>query len=152
MTWGAWGAHQVDGNTQRAQLVGQATVLSVAWLTDQWIVVGALAVVMGVGAVCWPRGALFVRIHERFAVPRLSAVAPADGRPPRFSALLAVVTLAPVAGAIAVGWSTIGWAIVLTNVGAMVSEVIVGKCAPCELFVWLARRNHIRLRFPLVRT
>ena len=139
----------VDGNAQRAQLLGQSSLLAVGWLIDAWPVVIATGVILGVGALHWPRGSLFIRVHERWIAPRLSAVPPADGRPPRFSAALGALTLVPVGSAIAAGFDTIGWAIILVNIGAMVAEVITGRCAPCELFVWAARRNLIRLAAPV---
>lgn len=139
----------VDGNAQRAQLLGQSALLSVGWVSHAWPVVVATGLILGVGALRWPSGSVFVSVHERWIAPRLAAVPPADGRPPRFSAALGALTLVPVGLAIAAGFDRSGWAIVLVNIGAMVAEAITGRCAPCELFVWAARRNLIRLTAPI---
>ena len=109
----------------------------------------ATGLILGVGALRWPSGSLFVRAHERWIAPRLPAVPPADGRPPRFSAALGALTLVPLGSAIAAGFETIGWSFVLLNIGATVAEAITGRCAPCELFVWAARHNVIRLAAPI---
>lgn len=109
----------------------------------------ATGLILGVGALRWPHWSLFIRTHERWIAPQLSAVPPADGRPPRFSAALGALTLVAVGVAIAAGFESIGWAIIRVNIGAMVAEVITGRCAPCELFVWAARRNLIRLAAPV---
>ena len=140
----------VDGNAQRAQLLGQSALLAAAWLSDAWPVVIATGVILGVGALRWPQRSLFIWAHERWVAPRLPAVPPADGRPPRFSAALGAHTVVPVGLAIAAGFESIGWGIVLANIAAMVAEAITGRCAPCELFVWAARRNLIRLATPIV--
>ena len=139
----------VDGNAQRAQLLGQSSLLAVGWLFEAWPVVVATGLILGVGALRWPDGSLFMWAHERWVAPRLSAVPPADGRPPRFSATLGALTLVPVGVAIAAGFESIGWAIILVNIGAMVAESVTGRCVPCELFVWAARRNLIRLAVPV---
>ena len=146
----AWGEHQVDGNAQRAQLVGQAATLACAWLVSSWAVVAVLAATMAVSAMWWPQAAFFVKVHQRLVAPHLPAVAPIDARPPRFSAAVGAAVLTVVAGLLAGGIDSIGWALVLLNVGAMVAEAVFGRCAPCELFVWLSRRGLVRLIDPLV--
>jgi len=140
----------VDGNAQRAQLVGQSLMLGLSWLLDAWPLVTATGLVLGVGALRWPRAALFVQVHERLVAPRAPAVPPADGRPPRFSAALGAVTLISVSVVIAAGFESIGWLIVLVNIGAMVAESVVGRCAPCEFFIWAARHNLVRVTAPIV--
>lgn len=139
----------MDGNAQWAQLLGQAALLGVGWVVDAWPVVVAAGLILGVGALRWPDASLFIWVHERWIAPRVPAVPPADGRPPRFSAALGAFTLVPVGLAIAAGFETIGWAVVLVNIGALVAEAITGRCAPCELFVWAARRDLIRLAVPI---
>lgn len=139
----------VDGNAQRAQLVGQAVLLGLAWLLDAPALVVLTGVVLGVGAIGWPRAALFVRLHERVVVPRLPAVPPVDGRPPRFSAALGALTYPLLGGLLLAGFDTAGWALVLLGVGAMVAEAVMGRCAPCELFVWAARRGVLPTRRPV---
>ena len=146
----AWGEHQMDGNAQRAQLVGQAAMLACAWLVSSWAVVAALAAAMAGSAVCWPQAALFVQVHQRLVVPHKRAVPPIDARPPRVSAAVGAAILTVVAGLLASGMDSIGWALVLLNVGAMIAEAVFGRCAPCELFVWLSRRGLVRLVDPLV--
>lgn len=141
----------IDGNAQRAQLVGQALLLVTAWLVDSWVLVAATGLILGFGALRWPSWALFIRIHQRFVVPRLAGVPPIDARPPRFSAAFGGLGLSSVAAAIAAGYPTIGWALVLANAVAAGFEAAIGRCAPCELFVWAARHNIIRLATPLAR-
>lgn len=140
----------IDGNGQRAQLVGQAVLVLSAWLLDWWALVALTGVVLGVGALRWPQWAVFVRLQERLIAPRVPAVPPTDGRPPRFSAALGAVTLPMVAAVIAGGFATPGWTLALVGAGAALAEAVRGKCAPCEFFVWAARRNLIRLAAPLV--
>lgn len=140
----------LDGNAQRAQLLGQSVLLGLAWVLDLWPLVIATGVVLSVGFVDWPRAALFVRVHERWVAPRLAAVPPADGRPPRFSAIAGAATLMPLGALIGAGFGSVGWAIVLINIGAMIAEAVIGRCAPCELFIWAARHNLIRLAHPIL--
>ncbi len=139
----------IDGNAQRAQLIGQAVLLVVAWLTDSWVLVAVTGLILGIGALRWPSWALFIQIHQRLVAPRLADVPPIDARPPRFSAALGGVGLSSVAVAIAAGYSTIGWMLVLANAVAVTFEAAIGRCAPCELYVWAARHNLIRLATPL---
>lgn len=142
----------IDGNAQRAQLISQAVLLTTAWLLDSWALVAATGLILGIGALRWPSWALFVQIHQRFVAPHLATVLPIDARPPRFSAALGGLTLPTLAIAIAVGYPTIGWALVLANAVAVTFEAAIGRCAPCELYVWAARRKLIRLATPLAAT
>lgn len=142
----------IDGNAQRAQLIGQAVLLTTAWLLDSWALVAATGLILGIGALRWPSWALFIQIHQRFVVPRLAAVPPIDARPPRFSAALGGLALPTLAAAIAAGYSTIGWALVLANAVAVTFEAAIGRCAPCEFYVWAARHNLIQLATPLAAT
>ena len=139
----------MDGHAQRAQLVGQAVLLGAAWALQAWPLVMATAAILALGALRWPSAALFVHLHQRFVAPRLAAVPPIDGRPPRFSAALGAASLAGIGGLIAAGAESLGWALVLVNVAAVSAEAVIGRCAPCELFVWAARRNLVRLATPL---
>ena len=140
----------MDGNAQRAQLAGQVLMLLAAWVLESWLLLAATAVILGVGALWWPAGALFVQIHDRMVAPRLPAVPPIDPRPARFSAALGAFTLAGVAMLIASGSPIAGWTVVIGTVAAMTAEIVVGRCAPCELFVWAARRDLVPLARPLV--
>lgn len=139
----------IDGNAQRAQLLGQAVFLTIAWILDAWTLVVATGLVLGVGALSWPRWALFVQLHQRIVAPRISEVPPIDARPPRFSAALGALGLPLVGVAISAGYTTIGWTVVLANVAVVTLEAAIGRCAPCEVYVWAARRNLFRLTIPL---
>lgn len=139
----------VDSRSQRAQLLGQVALSLTAWRLDAPILVAATAVMLGIGALWWPAGAVFVQLHERVVLPHLPRRAPVDGRPPRFSAALGGVTFGVLSLVLLTELRSVAWAVLVVNACVMLVEVVVGRCAPCEAFVWAARRGLVPSRAPV---
>jgi hypothetical protein len=139
----------IDRRGHLAQLAVQAVLGTAAFVTLSWVPLAAAAVLFGVSAVLWPRGAVVLRLWDHLA-SRRGARWLDDGRPTRISTALAAVNFAGLAIAVALGMDTsLMWIAVLVLSAALVAEVIIGACVPCELIVFAARRGWLRFRTPI---
>ena len=139
----------IDRRAHLAQLAVQALLGATAFVTLSWVPLAAAAVLFGISAAAWPRGAIVLRVWDRFAAQRGQQWLD-DGRPPRISTALAAVNFAGIAATIAIGLDTAAiWAGLLVMCGALAAEVVVGACVPCELIVWAARRGWLRYSTPI---
>lgn len=139
----------IDRRGHLAQLAAQAALGAAAFVTQSWIPLGIAAVVFGVSAVVWPNGAVVIRLWDRLAEGKGVRWLD-DSRPPRLSTAVAAVNFAGIAVAVALGLDTaLLWAGLLIMCGALVAEVVVGACIPCELVVWAAKRGWLRYRTPI---
>lgn len=139
----------IDRRGHLAQLATQAVLGAAAFVTQSWIPLGIAAVVFGVSAVLWPNGAVVIRLWERMAEGKGVRWLDAS-RPPRLSTAVAAVNFAGIAVTVALGMDTVLlWAGLLVMCAALVAEVVVGACIPCELVVWAARRGWLRYVTPI---
>lgn len=137
---------------QTALRVNQASIISlliVAFLFDQWWLVAFVAAVMLVGT-WWPGAGLFKLVYARLLRPA-GLLKPDlqvdDPRPHLFAqgvggVVLAVSTLALLAGLSVLGWALAGIVVVLAAV-----NLFFGFCVGCFLYFQLARRG-IHLSLP----
>lgn len=152
VTAGSTGVVLIDRRGHLAQLATQAFLGTVAFVAQSWIPLALAAIVFGISAVAWPRGAIVLRVWDRLATGR-GARWLDDGRPPRISTAIAAVNFAGIAATVAFGLDTaLLWAGLLAMCSALVAEVVVGACVPCELIVWAARRGWLRYRTPIGET
>lgn len=139
----------IDRRGHLAQLGTQALLGSAAYVTQSWIPLASAAVVFGISAVVWPHGAAILRLWDRLAAGRGTRWLD-DSRPPRISTAIAAVNFAGIAAAVALDMhDAFLWAGLLAMCGALVAEVVIGACVPCELVVWAARRGWLRYRTPI---
>jgi hypothetical protein len=118
-------------------------------VTLSWVPLAVAAVLFGVSAVLWPRGAVELRLWDRLAKQR-GARWLDDGRPARISTALAAANFAGLAIGVALGMDTSLMRVaVLVLCGTLVAEVVIGACVPCELIVFAARRSGLRFRTPI---
>ena len=114
-----------------------------------WVPLALGAAVFVISAVVWPRGALVLRIWDRVAGGRGQRWLD-DGRPARISTTIAALNFAVLTIAVAAGLVTpLMWAGVLALCAALMAEVVVGACLPCEVIFWAARRGWLRYDRPI---
>lgn len=139
----------IDRRGHLVQLATQALLGALAFVTLSWIPLAVAAIVFGLSAVLWPRGAVVLRAWDWFAARR-GARWLDDGRPARLSTGLAAVNFAGIAATVAFGMDTaLLWGGLLVLCAALAAEVVVGACVPCELVVRAARRGWLRYRTPI---
>ncbi|MBA2624175.1 MAG: DUF4395 family protein [Acidimicrobiia bacterium] len=97
--------------------------------------------VFAISAALWPRGAPILMAWDRLA-GRRSQQWLDDGRPARISTAIAAANFAGRTVAVAGGLDApLMRAGVLVLCAALVAEVVIGSCLPCEVIVWAARRG-----------
>ena len=142
----------IDRRGHLAQLAAQAVLAATAFVLMSWIPLAIAAVIFGISAIAWPRGALVLRLWEAVADGRLQRWFD-DGRPARISTALAAVHFAGLAGVVAAGLDAdLMWVGVLAMSAALIVEAVIGACLPCELIVWASRRGFLRFRSPIGET
>lgn len=139
----------IDRRGHLAQLVVQSVLAAAAYVFRSSVPLAVAALLFGVSALLWPRGALVLRAHRALAGRR--GVAPLDdGRPARVSTAIAAVNFAGAAGVVIAGADTsLLWPALLMLAGALMAEAALGACLPCELIVWASRRGLLKLRRPI---
>lgn len=132
----------VDPNIPRFNQSLVAVVSALAFVTGGWYVVPLLAVVMAAGSLLGIRAMLFGQIYLRVVRPVLR-IGPArelePAAPPRFAqtmgaGVLAVATVAFVAGA-----SAVGWALTLVVCALALLGAVTKLCVGCEIYMAIAR-------------
>ncbi len=94
--------------------------------------------VFAISAALWPRGAPILMAWDRLA-GRRSQQWLDDGRPARISTAIAAANFAGRTVAVAGGLDApLMRAGVLVLCAALVAEVVIGSCLPCEVIVWAA--------------
>ena len=146
------GGTLIDRRGHLAQLVVQALLAGLAFVTLSWVPLAAAALLFGFSALAWPRGAPVLRAWEvvaRGRGPRWMD----DGRPARISTALGAVNFAGMGAVVALGQdSPLLWGALPVLAAVLVAEAVVGACVPCELVVWASRRGYLRFRTPIGAT
>lgn len=136
----------IDPRGPRFNQAVLAIGLAGGFVLDWPAVAPVLLVVLLLGAALGPRWGPFLRLYAAVIRPRLGPPAELeDPRPPRFAAALGALVLAVASVAFLAGSPATGWALVLFVAALAGLAASTGICLGCEIYVWLARRRGIRL-------
>jgi hypothetical protein len=133
----------VDVNVPRfnqalvALLAGSAFLFDLPWLVAATFVVLALSWFGG------PSVAPFTRLYVGVVRPRLQPRGPTEfelAAPPRFAQLLGAIFLGAATLALALGWSTLGWALVLIVTALAALGATARICVGCLIYEKAVKR------------
>ena len=139
----------IDVIDARAPRFNQATVgivSLVAVLTGWWLLLGLLAVQLGVGLRFGRRYCLACVAYFELVQPRIGEGEIEDSRPPRFANQVGFAVLGSATVAHALGFAIIGNSLGLIVAGLALLAASTGFCAGCEMYRIGAQLRGIRHR------
>ncbi len=139
----------IDVIDARAPRFNQATVgivSLVAVLTGWWLLLGLLAVQLGVGLRFGRRYCLACVAYFELVQPRIGEGEIEDSRPPRFANQVGFAVLGSATVAHALGFTIIGNSLGLIVAGLALLAATTGFCAGCEMYRIGAQLRGIRHR------
>ena len=131
----------VDHSALRTNQAFVIALLSLAFVFDIPLLVGGVAAVMLVGAVC-PEAAVFMRIYRHVLRPLgvvRPDVVPDHPEPHRFAQGLGGSFTALSFATLVAGYAVLGWVLAWMVIVLAALNVFVGWCAGCTLYYWLNR-------------
>jgi hypothetical protein len=137
----------IDPRGPRTNQAVLAVGLVLGLVTGQEGVVPLFAIVLFLGAAFGPRYGPVLRLYAEVIKPRLAPPTELeDPRPPRFAATVGVVFLSAATVALALGATTLGWALAGIVAALAGLSAVTGLCVGCEMYVALVRlRGGVRV-------
>lgn len=132
---------RIDVNIPRANQAAVAVLTAVAFL-GRWPQLVALTfLVLAISVVGGPRVAPLARLYLLVAERRRGAVRETEpAAPPRFAQQLGAAVLAVATIAFVAGWTIVGWAATLLVAALATLAATTRICVGCLLYEWWAGR------------
>ncbi len=131
----------VDHSALRTNQTFIIALLSVAFVLNTPLLVGFVALVMLVGALC-PAAGLFMRVYRHILRPLgvvQPDVVPDNPEPHRFAQGLGGSFTALSFVALLAGYAALGWALAWMVIVLAALNLFLGWCAGCTMYYWLNR-------------
>lgn len=125
----------IDVNVPRFNQACVALLTAVAFVTQVWLLVPFVALVLAATRFAGPRFGLFTQIYVRWVQPRRSApVVTEPAGPPRFAQLLGVVFLGLASALFVGGLAVAGWIITLLVTALATLAAATRICVGCLIY------------------
>jgi hypothetical protein len=125
----------IDVNVPRFNQACVAALTGLAFVTQAWIIVPLVAIVLGATRFAGPRFGLFTQIYVRWLRPRrTSPVVTEPAGPPRFAQLLGVVFLGLASVLFLGGLMVAGWVVTLLVTALATLAATTRVCVGCIIY------------------
>jgi len=134
---------KVDVNVPRFNQTLVALLAALAFVIQQPILIGLLAVILAASVWGGPRWSLFSKIYLKVVKPRLGTSHPVeleDAAPPRFAQTLGAVFLGASYLLLFAGQTSVGWAIALLVVALATLAATARICVGCIVYLKVVAR------------
>jgi hypothetical protein len=134
----------IDARAPRFNQATIGTLAAVAFLADQPVLIGLLALQFIVGLRFGRRWCLPCVFYFEIIQPRVGEGEIEDARPPRFANILGAVFLSASTIAHIAGLEAMGWALAVIVAALALLAATTGLCVGCEIYKFIARARGIR--------
>jgi hypothetical protein len=136
----------IDERAPRFNQSVVALVTALAVLTGAWWLAGLMGLQLAVGLTFGRRFCLTCVLYFEVVQPIVGEGEIEDARPPRFANILGATFLLGSAGAHLIGWSAVGWALIVMVALLATLAAVTGFCMGCTVYRVVAHMRGIGSR------